>query len=206
MATEPVCVGIDVSLDTLDIAYWPSKKHVRIANTEEALTPYIAKFQQDQVTLVVYEPTNHYHDLLVGLLADAEVPLSQADAGLARHYAKSVRMKTKTDKQDALMLARYATQLTPTARADADTTALRELVGRRRHAVKIRTMEKTRRHGATGDALVEIDEAIALYDKFVKAADRAMTAFIASHPVFAERDALLQSAKGVGPVVSATLN
>jgi transposase len=202
---DPIDVGVDVSADTLDVAFWPSAEHQRIANTDAAITTLATRLKRRKVTLVVYEPTGPYHTRLAKALTAANVPFAPVNPYRARHFAEGLGKHAKTDTQDALLLAEFAQHHTAKPLPDAETAALAVLVGDRRHWVKLRAREKTRRHQATGFRGHLIDQTIALYDKHITAGEREIHRFLERHPAFRARAKLLQTMQGVGPVVAVTV-
>ena len=198
-------IGIDVSQDTLDVASWPEPSHQKLPNTPAAITQLIRRLKREPVTLVVFEPTNHYHDLLAKLLGAAKLPYHLANPYRARQFAQGIGHRAKTDKLDAAMLAEYGVHLKATPLSTAETEALAALVRDRRHWVEQRKVEKTRRHSASGLSLQLITRAIAHYTKAIATVDNAIQQFLDQHPAFAERETLLRTAKGVGRVVAITL-
>ena len=88
---------------------------------------------------------------------------------------------------------------------DADTQALRALVGRRRQLVEMLTAEQSRLSSAPGG----IQKAIANHLKWLQQAlhdlDAEIQGKLQSSPLWREHDAILQSVPGVGPVLAQTL-
>ena len=87
-----------------------------------------------KVELVILEPTGGYERPLVLALHLAKVRLALINPRMARDFAKSLGRLAKTDRVDALILARYgeATKPEPRAMPDQASLELEALVLRRR--------------------------------------------------------------------------
>lgn len=124
-----------------------------------------------------------------------------------RAFAKSTGALAKTDKLDALVLARFAEALKPEIRPipDAEMQNLKALTVRRRQIIQMLTAEKNRLDGSTEPLRSGIEKHIAWLENSVKNIDDELKKTIRDTPAWREKDDLLQSARGVGPTVSAIL-
>ena len=114
----------------------------------------------------------------------------------------------KTDAVDAAVLAEYADRLRPTPRPlpDADTLRLQALVARRRQVVEMRAMEGNRADPAADRAVKRSLSALErALDEEIERLDRDIAAAVEASPAWREKDELLRSIPGIGPVVSRTL-
>ncbi|MBB2177560.1 IS110 family transposase, partial [Gluconacetobacter johannae] len=151
-----ITIGIDVSKDHLDAARHPGGETVRVANTRKgqtALLRWIGDLKA--VARVVFEPTGPYHRLLEERLASLGVPTIKVNPRLARRFAEATGRLAKTDRIDALMLARYGALLEPVARpvrSDLQ-NRLAELVAARRSLMRDRTATSNRLKTLTIDLL-----------------------------------------------------
>jgi transposase len=106
-------LGVDVSKKTLDCMLLSSEtgkmKSKSIANTSkgfEQLLEWLTKQKAVDVH-VVMEPTGVYHEPAALALTDAGLVLSLVNPAQLRMFAQGIGVKTKTDKADSAVLARY---------------------------------------------------------------------------------------------------
>lgn len=126
-----------------------------------------------------------------------------------RAFARSIGAKAKTDPVDAAVIARYlatvADDLAPW-RPDPDTEHLSALVRFRARLVGRAAVIRAR-HGRDAEPLIRriLAEQLAALKGQIAELEAAIRAAIADEPAFAERTRLLESAPGVGSVLSASL-
>ena len=113
----------------------------------------------------------------------------------------------KTDRVDALLIARYAqaSDVRPTSLATEGERDLAALQARRRQLVEMRTKEQQRRAQARPVVRRQIDRVIALLEKELAEVDQEIAQRVAASPEAQRRDQLQQSVAGVGAVLSRTL-
>ena len=109
-----IAVGIDVSKGKSTVAILNGDGSMRAHPYEmnhskaelDALIKYI-KAVDDQ-PIILMEPTSHYHYPLLKAFIDAGLSPSLVNPYLLKKYGDAELRKTKTDKKDALRIARYA--------------------------------------------------------------------------------------------------
>ncbi len=205
---EPnVFVGIDVSSKNLDVATRPTNKQLRVSNDAQGHLA-IVEMLRGQAVLVVLEPTGGYERPLVVALVEAKLPVAVVNARQIRDFAKSRGKLAKTDKIDAQMLAAFAEANRPEPREipDEETRGLEALVSRRRQLVDMRATEMARRDLAPKNRPTEHREGHqAPLEGDRRDRPRHRHAHQEKNSAWRAKDALLQSPKGVGPVLSRTL-
>ena len=206
MASVPVFVGIDVSKAQLDLAFRPEAKF-SAPNDEVGCAQVLARLRATPPTLVVLEATGGLEIPLTGVLAAAGVPVAVVNPRQVRDFAKATGKLAKTDALDAPMLARFADVMRPEPRPlpDAETRALAALLSRRRQLVKMLTAERNRLMSVLTPVRKSLRTHIAWLERAIQQTDTALTEAIRQSPVWREKEALLQSTPGVGPVVTTTL-
>jgi transposase len=207
--TEPILfVGIDVSKAHLDVALRPSGAGFRVANDPAGLADLVARLAPLSPALVVLEATGGYEIPAVAACQAAGLPVAAVNPRQARDFAKGVGKLAKTDRIDAAVLAHFAEAVRPEARpADpAERLALDALMTRRQQLIGMRVMEANRRAVVT-DAVVRggIDRHLAWLDAELAEAERRLDEAVRASPAWRERDGLLRSIPGIGPVASRTL-
>jgi transposase len=207
MGTQERFVGIDVAKAGLDVGVLPDGATWRVANDTGGLADLASRLGALAPVLIVLEATAGFEVAVVGTLAAAGLPVVVVNPRAARDFARSTGHLAKTDRLDALMLARYATVMRPEIRPlkDEETRMLEAWLTRRRQVVEILAAEKTRRAMAPAAVQPDIDAHIVWLKARLAALEDELTAAIRRTPIWRETDALLQSVPGVGPVLSLTL-
>ena len=137
----------------------------------------------------------------------AGLPIVVVNPRQVRDFAKATGRLAKTDRLDAEVIAHFAEAVHPEPRAlpSADAQALGELVTRRQQLIEMRTAEGNRRRLATGRLRQQLDEHLAWLDRQLDDLDRELDDLLRNSPIWREQADVLRSAKGVGPILTATL-
>ncbi len=207
MTLAEIFVGIDVSKAQLDVAVRPTGETWSVPHDDAGVAAVVARVQPLGPTMIVVEATGGWELRLAGALVGAGLPVAVINPRQARAFARATGQLAKTDRLDALVLARFAEAVRPTPRALPDDTAqeLAALLTRRRQLVEMLTAEKNRLGRAQGQVRAQIRTHITWLERQVIARDTDISTLIRRSPVWRERDDLLQSTPGVGPVFSTTL-
>lgn len=206
MKEPTVFVGVDVSKKSLDVAMRPSGMHRSVTNDAEGIRDIVELLPSEQA-LVVLEPTGGYETELVCALVEAKVAVAVVNARQIRDFARSRGKLAKTDKIDAQMIACFAEVNRPEPREmpDEDTRMLQALVVRRRQLVDNRAAEQARKQIAVKAVVPCIEAHIAFLTKQIDDIDRELRVLIAANSKWQSHDDLLQSVKGIGRTIAATL-
>jgi transposase len=205
--TEPMYVGIDVSKDNLDLALHARHEIRRFANTATGINNIIRHIGDLGPVLVVMEATGGLEIPLAAALGEAEIPVAVVNPRQARDYARSTGKLAKTDALDARILADFAAVVRPEPRplADSQTLELREILARRGQINEMITAEKNRLQRTRGPLREHIRAHIAWLEKALAEMDSELKRFIEESPIWREKDNLLKSVPGIGPVLASTL-
>ena len=113
----------------------------------------------------------------------------------------------KTDRLDAEVIGHFgmAMRPRPTRLPDAEAQALEAHVERRRQVVTMITAEKNRLSSTVGPVRKDIQRHVAWLEKELRKLDEELSKRIQRNPVWREREDLLRSVPGVGPVLGMTL-
>jgi transposase len=207
MNPQEFFIGIDVSKDTLDVAVRPTGEKMVFANTEDGLVMMTDFSKPFSPRLVVLEATGGWERSAVGALAAKGLPVVVVNPRQVRDFAKAKGILAKTDKIDAQVIAQFAESIRPEVRPlkTEEAQKLEALLSRRRQIVQMLTAEKNRLHSAPvwirKDIQIHIQWLEKILDKFNKELDR----LVKKSPIWQAKDKILQSAKGVGPILSSTL-
>lgn len=204
-------VGIDVAKAELVVAARPGGATWTSPNDAAGLRELVAQVQALEPTLIVLEATGGYEILAVSAFAAAGLPVVVVNPRQVRDFAKSTGQLAKTDRIDAAMLALFAERVQPAVR-DVPDEAARELeavLTRRRQVIDMLQAERNRLGLAIGRHQRPIKQSlkkhIAYLERELATTDADLTQLVQASPVWRERDDLLRSVPGVGPVVARTL-
>jgi len=206
MMSTQVFVGIDVSKAQLDLALRPEGRF-SAPNDEAGCAQVLERLRAVSPTLVVLEATGGLEIPLTGILAAAGVPVVVVNPRQVRDFAKATGRLAKPDALDAQTLAHFAEVIRPELRPlpDEQTQALAAILARRRQLVEMLTAEKNRLGSARQPVRTSLRTHIAWLERELTHRDRDLVHAIRESPVWREKDALLQSTPGGGPVVTTTL-
>lgn len=205
--SEQCFVGVDVSKDRLDVAVFPTGDVIAFDNDETGREQLVAHLQPLAVQLIVLEATGGYEMAIAASLAAAGLPARVVNPTHVRNFARSLGQLAKTDKLDALAIARYAQAVKPDLRplADPEALELKALVTRRQQLLGIISQERNRLRMASPKVAPSVSASIEFHKSQLAELDKDIDRFIRQSPIWAEKDELLQENKGIGRVVSATL-
>ncbi len=200
-------VGIDVSKDRLDVAVLPSGESWSISNEDEAIQSLVKRIRSLKPELIVLEATGKLELPLVGALAAKGLTVAVVNPRQVREFARASGILAKTDRIDAQVLARFGERMRPEVRPlkDKETRELTALMTRRRQLVAMLVAEKSRLAAAPQVVRKDIKTNIAWLEKKLGKMNDHLADKIKNSPVWYEKDALLQSAPGVGAVLSTSL-
>lgn len=203
-----VSVGVDVSLDALDVHLMPAGRRLRVDYSAEGLERLISELDVMEVERVVLEATGRVEAYAASALAAAGLPVVVVNPRQVRDFARASGRLAKTDTIDAEMIARFGEAIKPPVRPLPTETERRlaELLARRRQLVEMSAAEKNRLY-RTADPAVRafIGEHLRWLRQQTCLVDEALEESIQSSPSWRERDELLQSVPGIGQAVSYTL-
>lgn len=200
-------VGIDISKASLDVATWPGEKSWEEEHNEEGIAGLVKKVKELEPEMVVLEATGGLEmDVAIGL-AQAGLAVAVVNPRQVRDFAKSLGKLAKTDRIDAKVLARFADAVRPEPRfmVDEQQQRLNALVARRRQVIDMRVAEKNRLTTVYEEMKARLEMHIEWLSQEIDALDLVIQQQIQSSPLWREKEQLLRTVPGVGPVASATL-
>lgn len=202
-----IFVGIDVSKAWLDVGVHEQPEGWRVSNDEAGISGLVKRLKKLKPKLIVLEPTGGFEMLVVAELSQAGLPVAVVNAKRVRDFAKSTGQLAKTDKLDARVLAHFAAAVRPEVRSlrTEEEEQLTALLTRRRQVLDMLTVEKNRRVTVRAKMRFDLQAHIHWLSKHLQELDQEIEDFVKGSPSWKEKDTLLQSVPGVGPVTSATL-
>ena len=207
MSDATVFVGIDVAEATLEIACRPSAEGWQAANDPEGIAALVERLRSLGRVLVVLEATGRVELALVAELGAAGLPVVVINPRQVRDFARAIGRLAKTDRIDAQILAQFAEVFKPSPRALPDQMAqeLTALLSRRRQLIDMLTAERNRLRRALRRVQPSISQHITWLEQQLDELDRDLAQLIKSTPLWRERENLLRTVPGIGPVVASTL-
>jgi len=176
-------------------------------NDARGVAELVSQLRKLGAELIVLEASGGLETVLVGELAAAQLPVAVVNPRQVRDFARANGQLAKTDTLDAKMLALFAERMRPPIRAlpDEQTRQLQALVTRRRELVEMLTAERNRLGSVPRELHREIRAHIRWLEARLKERDRDLDRALRNSPLWREREDLLRSVPGVGPVLCATL-
>jgi transposase len=203
-----VFVGVDVSKARLDVAFRPEGESFQVDNDESGIAKCVQRLLVLKPQLVVVEATGGFETAFVAAAAVAAVPVVVVNPKQVRHFAKALGRLAKTDSIDALVIAQFAEAVRPELRpiADEANERLSALLSRRRQVLEMIVAEKNR---LASTREKQVLQRITYHLHFLKQElgelDDDLDREIRASPAWREKEDLLRSVPGIGPVVARTL-
>jgi transposase len=208
MSASQRSLGIDVSKHQLDVHLQPDNTAWTVANTDPGvrqLAEQIAALKPDRI---VVESTGGYERPILYRLLGAQLPVAMVNPRPVRDFAKAMGLLAKTDRIDAKVLALFARHVPTrlTVAASEHQKALKQLVTRRVQLVEQVVIQRNQREHVDLPIVREsIDRTITHLQTEIAAIESMIQQIIDQDDDLKQRDAKLQSVKGVGATTSRVL-
>jgi transposase len=205
---DAIVVGIDVSKDRLDVHVHPSGEAFGVARNAEGLEELNARLAPLGAWAVAVEATGGFESVVAASLGGSGLPVIVVNPAQVRAFAKALGKRAKTDPIDAAVIARFVEATKPQIRPlpDADTQLLAELVTRRRQIIQMIVAERQREKQMANRRLKKsVARLILALSKELNELDAGIDEAVRGSPAWREKEDLLKSVPGVGPIVSRTL-
>lgn len=205
-------VGIDVSKATLDIAVLSGDEavHQQVPNTPEGFASVHHLLQDHQpIARVGLEASGRYGEALACYLVTHDYPVSYLNPKQIHAFAQVELHANKTDKQDALHIARFCKVYQPALWQPASQEQMQlQQRSRRLHALEaMRQQERNRLQSGITDPFVldQIRDTIAHFDQLIAQTQAAIDQLIRQSSFLRQQQRLLVSIKGIGDKTAALL-
>lgn len=203
-AHNTVIIGIDISKRKFDLALLRQGKlkHKSFPNTPLGHTALIDWLQNQEVTTAhaCMESTNVYGDVLAEHLHDHGYTVSIVNPARIKGFAQSELARTKTDKADAGVIARFCAALRP-APWQPDPVEIRELralVRRLEALLEMRQQEINRLQVAPTVLIQALKAHVDYLDQSIKSTRQQIRDHIDNHPDLKQKRTLLETIPGIG--------
>ena len=204
-----IFVGVDVSKNFLDIAFYPIKKHFRVANNELGIKDIVRALSMHQVIRIACESSGGYERLMIKMLESVGHHVELIDPKLIRYFILSQAVKAKTDKIDAHMIAFYTASNEPKyvqqIRSEKE-EELRDLVRMRYNFTEDIAREKKRLKQVTTQISKDfIIQHINHLKQQIELINNRKDIFIKDNAVLNKKNIILKSIPGIGDIISSAL-
>ena len=203
----PLSLGIDIAKKKFDAALLKEdgKFKTKVFENSPAgfatLSSWLQQHGADKVHACM-EATGILYEGLAVFLADAGHDVSVINPLQIKAFGESLLSRTKTDKADARLIARFCEAIAPSLWLP-DPPEIRQLkaLGRRREAlIEMRTQELNRDLSAESRVQESIQAVIGVLNKEIDDISKRIKEHINNHPDLKNKSDLLRSIPGVGDV------
>jgi transposase len=104
-------IGIDISKATLDV--YNGKKSYKFENNENGFNQIVSLSEEIKNTILIFEPTGIYSYSLSEFCSKRRIRVVIVGPKESRDFARSLKVRSKTDKIDAKVLYRYQSHVEP---------------------------------------------------------------------------------------------
>jgi transposase len=200
-------VGADVAKDDIVMACSEGSFPVRkIANQRTALLAFLKTLPSG--SRIGMESTGIYHELFASLAHKLGFIVFVLNPKDARHYAKGVGLRGKTDRVDAELIARMIkhehTDLHPWIPPTPEQREMARLIKRRFKLVSLRQALAMSLKGVDGFA-TDLKVLKARFNQLIAHIDQRIKELVEANPDRKTHVTHLRTINGVGPVVSVAL-
>ena len=199
--------GVDVSKRWLDAVVHGAGEVRRFGNDASGLTGLLSWLGEAGVTRVGFEATGGYERDLRERLEAAGLEAVMHQPLEVKLFARIKRLRVKTDRSDALLIAAATAQVDAVkAAADPRLQALAErLTAYEQISDQLAQMKTAMEHVRLKDLAVQMKAQMLSLKRFKDRLARQVICAIKAQRDLAERYELLTSLSGVGPIVAASL-
>ncbi len=169
--------------------------------TERLIIKYTQRYQCEKAHCCI-ESTGIYSNGIIDYLQEnTPFMVSVINPAQAKAYGSTILLRTKTDKVDAGLLARYVAAVKPaiTPPTPKEIKELRTLIRHLDYLITRRTQEKTHLESASNKVITKsIKDIINHYDKQIEKLQKLIKEYLDHNPEFKERIELLKTIPGIG--------
>ena len=207
-------LGIDIAKLKFDVCLLKENgkaKHKVFANTRHGFEQLVCWLDSHKVAAsrACLEATGTYGEALALFLYDAGFMVSVANPAAVRAFANAGLSRTKTDKVDAELIARFCLAQQPAIWSPpaAELRELQALARRLESLIEMRVAEENRFSSGVSTAAVRhsLEQHIAYLLEEIKQTKALIGQHINHHPDLKEQSTLLDSIPGIGETTAALL-
>jgi transposase len=211
--TTPVTLGLDVAKRKFDAALLlHDRTHHRLFPNNPTGFAELLRWVRQQATDLLHaclESTGTYGDALALFLHQQGLRVSVVNPARIQAFAHSELSRTKTDKADAALIARFclAHQPLPWTPPALEQRQLQALVRRREALQAMRQQERNRLDLEGADSLLResLQQHVEHLDQQLRQLTAQLRAHLQAHPSLQRQTELLQSIPGIGQLTALKL-
>ena len=206
-----IVLGIDVGKQFIDCELLGDKRATKkVTNSVRGFEQVVAWLRNRKIEKVhaCMEATGGWSDELAFFLHEHGHTISIVNPMQIRAFGQSELSRTKTDKADASLIARFCVAMNPPAWEPPKPAErrLKQLVRRRRSLVEMRAQEENRLESpGTENVRDSILSVIDVLEEQIKELDTQIKATIDEDDDLKGKRDLIESIDGIGPITSATI-
>jgi transposase len=207
--TTKTTLGIDISKQKFDVALLIGNKlkHKTFSNNTkgyQTLLTWLSKHDAQELHACM-EATGVYGEALAEYCYDNGINISIVNPARVKGFAQSEQLRTKTDKVDAGLIARFCLALVPSLwqPLPIEIRHCRDLVRRLEALGNMHRQESNRLEGASDLIAEQLHNHLEYLDDEIKKVKKMIKQHIDNHPDMKQRKVLLESIPGIG---EATIN
>ena len=199
-------LGVDISKNTFDVALMRAGKfkHKKFRNTASGFKELSRWLDRLKVTSlhVCMEATGTYGEALAQYLFDANHQVSVVNPARIKGFSQGELMRTKTDKSDASLIARFCLAMKPILWSPEpyEIRLLRDLSRRYESLLEMRQQEVNRLKVSGEELQIDIEKHIAYLDTSISETKKWIRNHIDDNPDLKRQKELLESIPGIGEV------
>lgn len=200
-------VGIDVAKDRLDVAVLETGELFSVDNDDDGHAALVERLSGHLIGAIGLEASGGYERAVLKALWQAGLPIRRINPHRLRQFARAAGVNAKNDRIDARVIARFLATL-PVHPIDLDPRLelLIELItARRQLSAELSRIDNQAEHVRDAGLKRLAKRRASRLSADILLLDKRIAEATAADPVLAQRDRLLRSVPGVGPVLSATL-
>jgi len=201
-------IGIDVSKAKLDVHVLKDKKDIQFDNSAEGIKGCIELCRAVKPELIAMEATGGYEYFVAAKLCADGFAVAVVNPRMVRDFARALGKTAKTDKIDAMVIARFAAncQPLPQNRVSDNSRKLKALTARRQQLLDIRISESNRmEHAIDREIRRSIEKVIKIIESEIESVDRQIREHIDNMPQLKGKTEKLRSVPGIGDTTAAML-
>jgi transposase len=205
---DEITVGIDISKAELAVAVRPGGETFSVVRDGAGIFRLSEVLGRLRPRVIALEASGGWETLVVAGLAAAGLPVAVVNPAQVRAFASALGKRAKSDPIDAAVIAHFAEAVGLEVRPlpDASARLFADLVARRRQIVEMLAAEGQRLKRAEAARLRRsIERVIRALDKELAGLDEDIDDNVRGSPVWREKENLLKSVPGIGPIIARTL-
>jgi transposase len=204
--TSPAYLGLDIAKRKFDVALLQQSRcvHQQFPNSPDGFAQLAIWLQRRAIGPLhaCLEATGTYGDAVALFLHQQGYRVSIVNPARIKAFGKSELSRTKTDKADAALIARFAAAATlrPWIPPQPEQRQLQALVRRLEALQRMRQQERNRRDLEAADSLVaeSLREHLTHLDQQIRQVQQRLRLHVRSHAGLQQQSDLLQSIPGIG--------